>query len=194
MPKSMWWRYISIAVIAGACVYILAVLTYFHDQFQTHTVVADEPMTWQCTSNTQIYPGPVVLLRFTRAPVYLRFYADPDGSFCRFISQSGKRTVMARFNVWGNKRHGMVGWNEISYDGRTPPESAIVGGSARDSAPQTPGTLRRGLQRRLTPLSSVDLPAKHAPITTTEESIVWIRCCSFPAHNHPTSSARPPSP
>ena len=129
MRPTRWWRYLPVFVLFGG-------VAYFHVELSTQTVVADEPMTWECTSNTQIYPGPVVLLRFARAPEYLRFYADPDGSFCRFIGQSGKPTVTARSDVWGNRRSGMVGWNEISYDGRTPPESAIIGGSARDGAPQ----------------------------------------------------------
>lgn len=130
MPE-VRWRYLLITIA-------LVIFGYLFDQLRTIHILADEPVSWECTSHTPMYPKPVVLLRFMRAPDYFDFEADPDGSICRFFAQSGKAVVIAHTDVWGSKHGGFVGWNEITYDGRTAPHTGNFGADGQDRATEHP--------------------------------------------------------
>ena len=58
-------------------------------------------------------------------PVRFRFVEDPrvedvisGKGLCDQLKASGKKVVVMEFDTWGNSLHGLIGYREVSVDGK----------------------------------------------------------------------------
>jgi hypothetical protein len=58
-------------------------------------------------------------------PVRFKFVEDPSyedevsgKGLCDQLRTSGKRTVMVEYDTWGNSYRGLIGYREVSVDGK----------------------------------------------------------------------------
>jgi hypothetical protein len=76
-------------------------------------------MTWECAPDQYKSWAP------DAQPVRFKYVADPQyeevvsgPGLCDQLKASGKKVVVVEYEAWGDYFHGLVGYNEISVDGK----------------------------------------------------------------------------
>src|ERR1700676_3166017 len=76
-------------------------------------------MTWECAPDQYKSWAPEA------QPVCFKYVADPQyeevvsgRGLCDQLKTSGKKVVVVEYEAWGDYFHGLVGYNEISVDGK----------------------------------------------------------------------------
>jgi hypothetical protein len=115
----------------------LAALIYVFNLYRIRTIEATEMMTWECRVVPQGSGLPdqrIVLMRYVKDPSQFIHQVDSTGGLCHAITAiaNGDSTVAVTASVWGNKRQGLIGWNEISINGKPFPRNGEFGGSGSD--------------------------------------------------------------
>jgi hypothetical protein len=64
------------------------------------------------------YPeAQTVRFKFVEAP---RYQEEVSGKgLCDGLKAAGKRTVVVKFDTWGNSYRGLIGYHEVSVDGKS---------------------------------------------------------------------------
>jgi hypothetical protein len=83
-----------------------------------HAYVSKE-MTWECAPEHDMpeYPGAqTVRFKFVEAP---RFEEEVSGKgLCDQLRAAEKRTVVVKFDTWGNFYRGLIGYHQVFVDGK----------------------------------------------------------------------------
>lgn len=94
-------------------------------------------MTWECAPDQYKSWAP------DAQPVRFKYVADPQyeevvsgPGLCDQLKASGKKVVVVEYEAWGDYFHGLVGYNEISIDGK---RIANAGGWGSSGAHTTVG-------------------------------------------------------
>ncbi len=94
-------------------------------------------MTWECAPDQYRSWAP------DAQPVRFRYVADPHyeevvsgRGLCDQLKDSGKKVVVVEYEAWGDYFHGLVGYREISVDGKA---IVDVGGWGSSGANTTVG-------------------------------------------------------
>ena len=85
----------------------------------TRHVSVRKEMTWECVPEHEMreYPeAQTVRFKFVEAP---RYQEEVSGKgLCDQLRAAGKRTVMVDYDTWGNSFRGLIGYREVSVDGK----------------------------------------------------------------------------
>jgi hypothetical protein len=76
-------------------------------------------MTWECAPDKNMPDAP------DAQPVRFKYVANPHyeeivsgRGLCDQLKSSGKKVVVVEYEAWGDYFHGLVGYNEVSVDGK----------------------------------------------------------------------------
>jgi hypothetical protein len=94
-------------------------------------------MTWECAPDKYVPWAP------DAQPVRFRYVADPHyeevvsgRGLCNQLKASGKKVVVVEYEAWGDYLHGLIGYREISVDGK---KTVGVGGWGSSGSNTTVG-------------------------------------------------------
>ena len=85
----------------------------------THHIYVSKGMTWECAPEHDMrdYPeAQTVRLKFVEAPQYEEEVSGKG--LCDQLRASAKRTVMVEYETWGNSYRGLIGYREVSINGK----------------------------------------------------------------------------